>query len=439
VTDEPDVVIVGGGIAGGALALGLARRGTPVLVLERQEYYRDLVRGEWLSPWGMADAERLGVADAIHAAGAWPLRRWVQWDEIYLHEEPPEVDLCEWSEHLVPGSEAPLAISHHDTCEALMSRATAAGADVRMGVKDVEVEAGGRPSVAYTWRGERKAARPRLVVGAGGRRAPVARQVGIRGYRNDHHWGGGLAIEGLESWPQHVQAVGTEGEAMFFVFPQGRGRIRLYLNYPTEHRQRYAGPDGARRFLDTFAGFSCLPMREDLSQAEIAGPCASFPSVNTWAERLTVDGVVVIGDEAGMNDAVLGTGLSNGLRDARMVTELLHEHDDWNTAIFDPYVEERTERLRRLHLCANLMARLFVEFGDEAKRRRRRALDMIRENPANGLFMLVSFAGPEALPDFHMAEFLAERLLAVPAKALSPVNANSRLYDRRPARTYVAH
>jgi flavin-dependent dehydrogenase len=45
-----DVVIVGGGIAGSALATVLARGGHEVVLLERQSVYRDKVRGE-----GMAD------------------------------------------------------------------------------------------------------------------------------------------------------------------------------------------------------------------------------------------------------------------------------------------------------------------------------------------------------------------------------------------------
>ena len=54
-----DVAIVGGGIAGAALATVLARDGCEVLLLERQTSYRDKVRGE------------------ILAAGAWPrCSRW---------------------------------------------------------------------------------------------------------------------------------------------------------------------------------------------------------------------------------------------------------------------------------------------------------------------------------------------------------------------------
>jgi flavin-dependent dehydrogenase len=41
-----DVVVIGGGIAGNALAAVLARAGTAVLVLERSTVYRDRVRGE---------------------------------------------------------------------------------------------------------------------------------------------------------------------------------------------------------------------------------------------------------------------------------------------------------------------------------------------------------------------------------------------------------
>lgn len=51
-----DVAIVGGGIAGGALACALSRAGFGVLLLERQQEYRDRVLGEGIVPWGVADA-----------------------------------------------------------------------------------------------------------------------------------------------------------------------------------------------------------------------------------------------------------------------------------------------------------------------------------------------------------------------------------------------
>lgn len=59
-----DYVVVGGGIAGGTFATVMARAGASVLLLERQSDYRDRVRGELIWPWGVAEVQRLGVADA---------------------------------------------------------------------------------------------------------------------------------------------------------------------------------------------------------------------------------------------------------------------------------------------------------------------------------------------------------------------------------------
>jgi len=47
-----DIVIVGGGIAGGALATVLAREGVAVAVLERDLEPIDRVRGEFRDAWG---------------------------------------------------------------------------------------------------------------------------------------------------------------------------------------------------------------------------------------------------------------------------------------------------------------------------------------------------------------------------------------------------
>jgi 2-polyprenyl-6-methoxyphenol hydroxylase-like FAD-dependent oxidoreductase len=64
-----DVVIVGGGVAGSALAAVLARQGLPVSVLERELVPTDRVRGEYAPPWGVAELKRLELVDCLLAAG----------------------------------------------------------------------------------------------------------------------------------------------------------------------------------------------------------------------------------------------------------------------------------------------------------------------------------------------------------------------------------
>jgi 2-polyprenyl-6-methoxyphenol hydroxylase-like FAD-dependent oxidoreductase len=67
---KADVAIVGGGIAGGALAVRLARAGLAVTVLEQSAEFRDRVRGETMFPWGCAELVESGLlAIAMRAEG----------------------------------------------------------------------------------------------------------------------------------------------------------------------------------------------------------------------------------------------------------------------------------------------------------------------------------------------------------------------------------
>jgi flavin-dependent dehydrogenase len=65
-----DVIKVGGGLGGAALAKVLAASGLRVLVLEREQEFSDRIRGEFLVPWGGAEAQKLGLYDVLLASGA---------------------------------------------------------------------------------------------------------------------------------------------------------------------------------------------------------------------------------------------------------------------------------------------------------------------------------------------------------------------------------
>ena len=60
-----DIITVGGGLGGAALAKAMAEHGARVLVLEREKQFKDRVRGESLAPWGVAETQALGLYDLL--------------------------------------------------------------------------------------------------------------------------------------------------------------------------------------------------------------------------------------------------------------------------------------------------------------------------------------------------------------------------------------
>lgn len=65
-----DLIVVGGGVTGSALASRLASAGARVLIVERETSFRDRVRGEALQPWGVAEVRKLGIAGILQDTAA---------------------------------------------------------------------------------------------------------------------------------------------------------------------------------------------------------------------------------------------------------------------------------------------------------------------------------------------------------------------------------
>jgi 2-polyprenyl-6-methoxyphenol hydroxylase-like FAD-dependent oxidoreductase len=333
VGDVSDVVIVGGGIAGSALAYGLASRGLGVTVLESSAEFEDRVRGEAMLPWGVKEARQLGVEQVLLDAGARAAPMWKQYIEGF--DEPAIIPMSMMIEG-VPGS---LNIRHPDACQALMDAAAAAGATVVRDVHDVKLSTGPTMSVAYSADGNHEVA-ARLVVGADGRSSTVRRQAAINLHREDPiSYVSGLLVDGLDGVPDDHDVVVSEGDLFFLMFHQGLGRARLYVCAGRSGQRRFAGPDGAERLLAAWnpRGY---PWSTLLTAAAPAGPCATYPGDDTWTETPFADGVVLIGDAAGHNDPIIGEGLSIAMRDARTVRDLILDGAR-QPADFAPYGQER--------------------------------------------------------------------------------------------------
>lgn len=392
-----DVVIVGGGIAGSALAATLARAGIDVLLLESSETYSDRVRGEAMVQWGVAEAQRLGLLDKLIAAGAHFVGRMVGYDEL-LPPEAVEAMATDMSQ-FVPGVPGLLTIAHPQHCQALLDAAVAAGATVRRGIRVTGARAGDSPGVEFEQNAETFSVSARLIVGADGRPSAVREGFGIPiSVSRPRTMLAGLLVDGADGWDSGAWTIGTERNLCFAVFPMGGGRARLYAFWDVSDRQRFGGAEAVSHFLAAF-DLACCPPSRSIAGARAAGPLLSFLNNETWADEPCIDGGVLIGDAAGWLDPVIGCGLSSAYRDARLVSEILVSSRDWSAAAFRPYVEERKERLRRLRCVVDITLGLFCEFGEVGRSWRRRFFEESVTNPVLFAHLIANMAGPENQPD----------------------------------------
>jgi 2-polyprenyl-6-methoxyphenol hydroxylase-like FAD-dependent oxidoreductase len=411
-TKNPDVVVVGAGIAGASIAAVLARGGLEVLLLERQRAYRDRVRGEYMAPWGVLEARAVGLETAIRGAHAVDARYSVSYDELVA---PSAAEAAKGdASTILPGVRGPMCASHPQACQALADEAVRLGAKLVCGVTEVRVQAGTRPSVTYL-NGTGMQVRPRLIIGADGRTSTVRKQSGIRINKAPaSHVIAGLLVEGASRWPADQFSIGVERDLQFYVFPQGGGgRLRLYTCHANEQAARWAGRAGPQRFLQAFAGLRSIPAALGLGGATAAGPCATFSGEQTWCEEPYAEGVVLLGDAGGYDDPVDGQGLSLAMRDVRQLSELLLATDDWTPAGLRPYGQQRTERLRRMRRVSLTFAALMTTFTADSRARRGR---LYAASGAGGddfrLALGAIHLGPDRLPIEAFSDRLHESLLA---------------------------
>jgi 2-polyprenyl-6-methoxyphenol hydroxylase-like FAD-dependent oxidoreductase len=406
---KPDVVIVGAGIAGSALAISLAGSGHSVTLLEKSTVHVDRVRGEFIVPWGVAEAKTLGILDVLESAGGNYTVRSIPYGEELSPEDARKYSVP--MDQMVPGVQGALNLGHPRICTALNEAAMAAGAALLRGVDRIQVSAGLPPQIEFTHSGLNYTLSPRIVIGADGRGSAVARQVGFERLADPiHHILSGLLVDDVSAWPLDEQSVGVDGDVGFYIFPQGNGRVRLYATHGLDQRNRFAGDGATERFLEAFDRPS-IPHGGSFSQARPAGPCHGYPNNDVWIDHPVAPGIVLIGDAAGHNDPSGGQGISIALKDARLVCEALNGTKAWTPEAFAPYASQRREQMRRLRFSTRLLSIYRMEFTVEARRRRLRGRERIAADPELMLPFVAMQKGPFAVPSEAFSERIRDRLL----------------------------
>lgn len=375
-----DLICVGGGLGGAALAYAMAGRGARVLVLERETRFRDRVRGEYLESWGVVEARALGLDAALAAAGAHASGYLDTWFG------PTRAARRDFADPKDPRL-APFCLSHPAFQEAVLAAAAAAGAEVRRGVTVTEVTPGESPSVRFRDEaGGSASAGARLVIGADGRDSKLRRWLGFPEVRDPER----LCLAGVlfEDYDGP-----DESSATFFnfavgeqalLFPQGKGTLRAYVAFRSDTGvRRLSGKERIADFLRVC--HSCGVPEAWLARVRANGPLAAFEGADSHVPHPVREGVALLGDAAACSDPVWGCGMSLTLRDVRVLRDALLESADWNAAIH-AYADEHDRYYQRLRTVEDWMTQVLFDVGPAADQRRAR------------LFMK-SLAEPDRLPD----------------------------------------
>ena len=380
-----DLITVGGGLGGAALAKAMAEHGTRVLVLERERRFTDRVRGEVLMSWGVAETRALGIEERLLRACAHPLR----WNDMFVYGmQVAHRDLPETTSPRAPW----LAFYHPAMQEAVLGAAAAAGAEVCRGAHVRGIAPGPRPRVTIETDGRAEELSARLVAGVDGRTSAVRNWAGFAVRRDPQH----LLFSGVLFDDMPVD--GDIGSIFFnpdlgrisLFFPQGRGRVRAYVGYHKDAEP----PRGRENDIDRFIAESVRAGVDPVSfaGARPAGPLAMFEGADTWVSHPYRDGIVLLGDAAATSDPTWGQGMSLTLRDVRTLRDQLLAHDDWTVAC-NAYAAEHDRYYDVIHAVEDWFAMFFMEIDGAAQARRARALPLLGQDPTRLPEALLS--GPE--------------------------------------------
>lgn len=351
-----DIVTVGGGLAGAAFARTMAQNGASVLVLEREQEFRDRVRGEYLAPWGVEELERLGLLDALERAGGHPM------PSVQSRAGKPR-------KSATPGGQVARNFYHPRLQEALLEEAARAGAHVLRGQRVTAVTGGVTPTV-QAGEGEIRA---RLVVGADGRKSLARRATGQddRVHRTDRVLAG-VRI-GNVSGPDDTGyfLIQDDATALGSIFPQGDGHARAYVFVYEGDASTFAGPEGFGRFMQALMDTG-VPA-EVVGEATQEGPLAGFVASDSWVPRAYCQGVALIGDAAGISDPTWGQGISLAFHDVRVLAKALQSDPSWHRAGME-YAHERAGYYHRILTVENWQTDLLLTPGADADDRRKRAV-----------------------------------------------------------------
>jgi flavin-dependent dehydrogenase len=289
----PEVLVVGGGVAGAAVAIHLARMGHAVLLLDRTTFPRRKACGEGLFPRGVAALHDLGVLGRLQPAA--PLRA------LRFHVGGVTAEA-----RLGTAARPALGVSRAVLDCALLDAARGAGVQVSLGERAVRLLP---RSGVFALETDKRVLTPAFIVAADGLNSGLRRQAGLEPLRTGRRYG----VSAHAELPAAADAaVEVHFGAGFEVYLTPVGERSLNVAVLASGRPAAARPRGLAGSVEP--ALDAVGVAHDGWRfAEAPAGAGTFPVLPS---RLWSRNLALAGDAAGFFDGITGEGISLALASA---------------------------------------------------------------------------------------------------------------------------
>jgi 2-polyprenyl-6-methoxyphenol hydroxylase-like FAD-dependent oxidoreductase len=313
-TENVDILIVGGGLTGSALATALSDGRRRILVLEARKGRNPRFNGELIHPHGVDQLDELGFLGPLHDAGGVDVNGFAV---VHGREQAPTT--LPYAE--IPGSRPfGFAIDHHDLVDTMRKIAAKRprveyryGERVTALVRDEERVVG-----VQTASGTVRAA---LVLAADGRHSKMRALVELEERARLLSYTAAALLPDCDLPAPFYGHIFLGAPGPILAYPIDARNARTCIDLPADMDR---GTDAVLRAIQT-QYLDVLPkvVRPSFDRAVAAGEVEMAANYAIYTDECTVPGLALVGDACGCSHPLTAGGMTIALNDVRALREVL--------------------------------------------------------------------------------------------------------------------